>query len=52
MTERKKQSPTFEDLYREAKIKAQKKKDLIEKFKKEQEEKEKEIATFKPQINA
>lgn len=43
--------PTFEELYKEAKLLAQRKKDREETLKKEREEKEMEGVTFKPKIS-
>ena len=44
--------PSFEELYREAKLLREKKEWLAKKKKKEKEEKEMEEVTFKPQINS
>lgn len=43
--------PSFEELYREAKLLREKKQRLAEQKKHEQEEKEMEEATFRPHIN-
>ena len=51
MTERKRQNPTFEELYKEAKLKLQRKQEKVEKAKKDSALKEMEGVTFKPNVN-
>ena len=50
VSQKKKKYPTFEDLYREAKVKMDKKKKKMEERKQQMAEKELEGVTFKPNL--